>query len=108
MLISKKWIIVSFYMHLSKEKVTELINKRRRASLLINIERLQRVAELFDMFYEEYWNVPPENVPQYVYRYWYMAVISEPRNPKVVGPQQMMEIHSEPKDHEWILSQLLE
>lgn len=95
-------------MPITKSEVTRLINLRRQASLMINIERLQKVAELMDMFYESYWYVPPEEVPQYVYRHWYMMVIMEPWNPKIVGPQKVMEIHAEPRDHEWMLAQLLE
>jgi len=81
-------------MPITKSEVTRLINLRRQASLMINIERLQKVAELMDMFYESYWYVPPEEVPQYVYRHWYMMVIMEPWNPKVVGPQKVMEIYA--------------
>jgi len=95
-------------MSLSKQEISELIRRRRYTSLIMNIERLQGVASMFDYFYEQYYYVPPEEVPPYVYRHWYSTIINTPRNPKVVGPQQIVTIHAEPKDHEWMLSQLLE
>jgi len=92
----------------SKAEITALINKRRHASLMINIENLQIKARIFDLFYEEYTLVPPETVPQYVYRYWFMALLTMPRPPKAVGPRLGLQIHAEPKDAHWMWDQLLE
>ena len=92
----------------SKSEITRLINKRRHASLMINIENLQIKARIFDLFYEDYTLVPPETVPQYVYRYWFMALLTMPRPPKAVGPPQPLQIHAEPKDAQWMWQQLVE
>jgi len=94
-------------MSLTKKDVTELINSRRRASLNINVEHLQYAARQNDMFYENYWDSPASDVPQYVYRYWFRALLDMPRDPKSLAPQ-IFEIHAEPKDYEWMLDQLLE
>ena len=92
----------------SKAEITSLINKRRHASLMINIENLQIKARIFDLFYEEYNMVPPEDVPQHVYRYWFMALLTMPRPPKAVGRSTGLKIHAEPKDAEWMWQQLVE
>lgn len=92
----------------SKDDITALIHRRRMASLLINIERLQRLAILFDFFYEEYWMVPPSEVPRAVYRHWFNEVLNIPKNPKSLIPHKPLEIYAEPKDYVWMLSQLLE
>ena len=92
----------------SKSEITRLINKRRHASLMINIENLQIKARIFDLFYEDYTLVPPETVPQYVYRYWFMALLTMPRPPKAVGSPQPLQIHAEPKDAHWMWQQLVE
>lgn len=95
-------------MSLSKQNITSLINKRRHASLMINIENLQLKARHFDLMYEEYTLVPPETVPQYVYRYWFMALLTMPRPPKAVGRRLGLTIYAEPRDAEWMWNQLLE
>lgn len=92
----------------SKSEITRLINKRRHASLMINIENLQTKARVFDLFYEEYTLVPPQDVPQYVYRYWFMALLSMPKSSKVVGRSTGLQIHAEPKDAHWMWQQLVE
>jgi len=96
----------------SKQEITELINKRRYASLLVNIADLQRRAALFDLFFEEYWYVDPTVVPPIVYRHWYMDLLRSHRssadNPLVIGVSNVFPLFGEPRDHEWLLSHLLE
>lgn len=94
---------------LSKHAITILINRRRAATLLINIERLQNMAKFFDWFYESHWEVPADQVPPYVYRHWYQMLLSLPKNTKSVLPRSnSVTIYCEERDHEWLLSQLLE
>lgn len=93
---------------LTKDVITSLIRRRRLASLLINVEMLQDYAIFTDSFYEDYWYVPAEEVPPHVYKYWYNERLRIPINPRVVGSKNIKGLYGEPKDHEWLLSQLLE
>lgn len=108
-------------MSLSKANITELIRKRRKKTLHNTISFLQ--SEVYDeqLYFEDprnarvistfsivpswpmhqYYLMRTKDVPHFAYRAWFEHFISTPKGKSHVWPW-------EPKDHEWMLSQLLQ
>ena len=108
-------------MSLSKGDITELIRKRRKKTLHNTISFLQSQAYDEDLYFtdprnasvitrynlsrqwpnHQYIHMRTKDVPYWAYRSWFSYYISSPEGKAHVWPW-------EPKDHEWMLSQLLE
>ena len=108
-------------MSLSKNDITTLIRKHRKKTLHNTISFLQ--SEVYDeqLYFEDprnaqvistfrivpswpmhqYYLMRTKDVPDFAYRAWFEHFISTPKGRSHVWPW-------EPKDHEWMLSQLLQ
>jgi len=108
-------------MSLSKAQVSSLIRKRRKATLFNTIEFLQlqqveedtyfndprnrRVIDLFVLTrswpHHQYNHMRPKDVPAWVYRSWFTHFLRTGASVNHVWDW-------EPRDHDWMLMQLLE
>ena len=109
----------SFVMSLSKDEITTLIRKRRKKTLYETIAFLQsqvydedlyftdpRNASVINRFnisrqwpHHQYIYMRPKDVPDRVYRSWYAHFLKQ-------TPYHEWSWHA--RDHEWLLSNLLE
>jgi len=108
-------------MSLSKNDITELIRKRRKKTLYEAIHHLQSSAMEEDDYFRDprnarfiahfqinrtwphhqYIYMREKDVPPNVYRSWFTHYVTTPE-----GRSHVWVWH--PRDHEWLLSQLLE
>lgn len=84
----------------TKDEITYLIGKRRKATLYRIVDSLAGIAIAYpDVPYQEYKYVPSKRIPQDVYREWFDYA------QRHLGNYFTFKV--EPRDHEWLLSQLL-
>lgn len=84
----------------SKDQITQFVRKRRYKSLYAYIDHLKYWAIV------KYWTYGQTHggydaaaIPQHVYRYWHKKAME-------ISP--VIHLVVDPKDHEWMLSQLIE
>lgn len=84
---------------LSKKDITELINKRRYASLYRYIDHLAYTAAKRRWLYSDsHSGLDAAAIPSHVYQYWYYRLLET---------TQYHEIEVEPKDRDWLINKLL-
>lgn len=83
----------------SKDEITRLIRKRRKATLYRIVDSLAGLAVAHsDCPHQGYKYIPAKWIPQHVYRDWFEYA-------HYFGKYFKFKV--EPKDHEWLLTQLL-